>query len=148
MLELVEVRTPEQLDLIRALFSEYAAFLAIDLSFQNFAEELANLPGCYSQPAGDLLLALDDGSGAGCVGFRDLGNGICEMKRLFVRPDFRGRRIGPALVQAAIHRARAAGYREIRLDTLPDMHTAIAMYESLGFRAIEPYRYNPVPGTR
>lgn len=148
MLQLVEVRTPEQLDMIRKLFAEYAESLGVDLEFQNFSQELANLPGSYAPPSGCLLLALDDGTGAGCVGMRDLGEGVCEMKRLYVKPDFRGRRIGIALVEAAVERAREAGYREMRLDTLPTMHTAIAMYVSLGFRLVEPYRYNPIAGTR
>src|SRR5258707_982619 len=148
MLELVDVRTPEQLDLIRRLFSEYGASLGVDLSFQNFSEELATLPGRYVPPEGGIVLAIDDGNPAGCVAFRNLEAGTCEMKRLYVRPEFRGRRIGHALAEAVILKARNAGYHEMRLDTLPSMHTAIAMYESLGFRPAEAYYVNPVPGTR
>ena len=129
---------------VRALFLEYADALGVDLSFQNFAEELATLPGDYDPS----LLAYWNEDLAGCVAMHSYGDRICEMKRLYVRPEFRKFGVGRALAMRVIEEARIRGYRAMRLDTLPSMQSAIKLYESLGFRDIEPYRYNPIEGTR
>jgi len=147
MLEILQAATPERLAEARQLFLEYADSLGFDLGFQGFDKELAGLPGDYAPPRGRLLLAVHDGRVAGCVASRDLGEGICEMKRLYVRPGFRGLRIGEALVLAVIDEAREIGYGRMRLDTVPSMGRARALYASLGFREIQPYRFNPIPGT-
>ena len=135
-----------QLRQTRALFEEYAASLDVDLCFQSFDQELAGLPGDYAPPQGRLLLASHGGALAGCVALRRLATGVCEMKRLYVRPAFRGRGIGQLLVDRIIGEAVAAGYRRMRLDTLPSMGRALELYRSRGFREIPPYTRNPVPG--
>ncbi len=132
----------------RALFLEYAEALGVDLSYQDFDRELAGLPGDYARPAGRLLAARLGDETLGCVALRSLGEGACEMKRLFVRPGHRGSGAGRALAEAVIAAAREQGYTSMRLDTLPQMRAAQAMYETLGFGEIEPYYPSPVPGTR
>ncbi|HEV3408343.1 MAG TPA: GNAT family N-acetyltransferase [Gaiellaceae bacterium] len=142
---LVDASDPEE---VRALFREYQAELGVDLCFQGFDRELAELPGDYGPPDGSLLVASVDGELAGCVALRRLRDGVCEMKRLYVRPAFRRRRVGRALAEAVIATARERGYGRMRLDTLPSMGEASALYHSLGFREIPPYYRNPVPGAR
>ncbi len=172
MLTILQAVSREQVEQARALFLEYAASLGFDLGFQNFEQELASLPGDYAPPEGRLLLAefrdapetvpslpdneFGDGSepptgaalAAGCVALHRLEEGICEMKRLYVRPAFRGKGVGRALAEAAIAEARIIGYRSMRLDTVePEMQAAVALYRRLGFREIPAYRVNPMPGT-
>ena len=146
-IEIVDAHVGPRLDDARRLFEEYAASLGISLEFQNFGAELATLPGDYAPPEGRLLVALWQGRVAGCIGLRKLADHTCEMKRLYVRPEFRGAKIGRALAEALTAKARAIGYSRMRLDTLPSMDRARAMYASLGFQEIAAYRYNPIAGT-
>jgi len=137
---------PADVETARTLFREYADGLGIDLCFQGFDRELAELPGDYAPPRGRLLLAGVEGGIAGCIALRPLEGGACEMKRLYIRPQYRGRGIGRALAEAVIREARSTGYPCMRLDSLPSMSEAIALYRALGFREIAPYRPNPVEG--
>lgn len=144
--QIVEAHERAFLETIRELFREYEAAIKVDLCFQGFERELAELPGAYAPPKGRLLMALVDGSAAGCIGVREIESGVCEMKRLYVRPAFRGMNLGRSLVEAAIEGAREAGYIKMRLDTMPFMREAIALYRAIGFREIEGYRFNPSDG--
>lgn len=142
-----DAAVPDELDLVRSLFREYAEGLGVDLAFQGFERELAELPWEYVPPAGALLVARVAGEPVGCVGLRALEGGACEMKRLFVRPSGRGSGAGRTLAEAVIGRARDLGYERMLLDTLPAMTAARELYRSLGFVDVEPYRFNPVAGT-
>ena len=146
-MKIIDANEPQYLGEIRKLFLEYAESLGIPLDFQNFEEELSGLPGAYMPPEGAVLLAVDDGRSAGCIAMRNLGENVCEMKRLYVRQNWRGTKLGRSLTEAIIDRARNAGYKYMRLDTLPTMERARMLYKSLGFYEIEPYRYNPIAGT-
>lgn len=139
-IELVSATSAEHIAIVRELFREYAAGLAIDLCFQNFEKELAELPGHYMPPRGRLLLAKRDGQIAGCIALRPMETGIGELKRLYVRPEFRGSGIGQALVARVLDEARKTGYRIVRLDTLREMRNAISLYTAFGFKEVAPYR--------
>jgi len=146
-LHATQVESREQAAEVRELFLEYARSLTFDLCFQSFDKELAGLPGDYAPPEGRLLLAIFDGQTAGCVALHKIENHVCEMKRLYVRPQFRGKGLGKALAERIIHEAREIGYKKLRLDTVePVMRAAVAMYRQLGFQEIEPYRANPIEG--
>ena len=139
----------EDVQRARKLFEEYAAGIGISLCFQNFDRELANLPGDYAAPDGQLLLAEEDDQLAGCIALRKLDDGVCEMKRLFLREAYRGQGLGRVLVESIIDEARKLGYTYMRLDTIPGpMDKAIALYRSMGFVEIGPYYKNPVEGAK
>jgi ribosomal protein S18 acetylase RimI-like enzyme len=140
----ITIAPADDLTIVRALITEYANSLGVDLSFQNLDHELATLDTFYEQ----ILVARDEQKAAGCVALRRIDNEICEMKRLYVRPSFRGHDLGRRLAECIIEEARQRGYKRMRLDTLPTMTAAIPLYGSLGFIEIEPYRFNPVEGTR
>jgi ribosomal protein S18 acetylase RimI-like enzyme len=142
-----QAESPLQIASIRELFLEYAESLGFSLCFQSFDKELEELPGDYAPPDGGLLLATHEGQPAGCVALHKLEPEICEMKRLYVRPQFRGKGLGCELAERVIAEARQIGYKQLRLDTVePRMRAAVAMYRNLGFREIAPYRPNPIEG--
>ena len=140
--------SPGELAAVRTLVEEYQRSLGIDLEFQGFSDELAHLGEMYGPPDGALFLAVLDGVAVGCVGVRRFDATCCEMKRLYVRPQGRGHGVGRRLAERAMEAGRAAGYAAMRLDTLPSMRDAQALYERLGFRDVAAYRANPVAGTR
>ena len=142
-----QVETPAQVAQARELFLEYAQSLGFSLCFQDFDKELANLPGDYAPPSGRLLLAEYESQLAGCVALHKLSTDACEMKRLYLRSQFRGKRLGRLLADRIISEARHIGYQRMRLDTVePVMKDAVALYRKIGFREIEPYCANPIPG--
>jgi putative acetyltransferase len=144
-MDLIQATSTADIQLARELFAEYAAELGINLCFQNFQQELDQLPGAYAPPSGRLILAMSGSDAAGCVALRQITEDICELKRLYVRPQFRGTGLGSKLADAIISAGRELGYRRMRLDTLPEkMERAIRMYRSLGFKEIAPYYDNPV----
>jgi GNAT superfamily N-acetyltransferase len=146
MIEIRHAELPADLPAIRELFSEYVGALGIDLAFQDFAAELAQLPGKYVPPKGRLLVAWHGDHAVGCVALRPIDAARCEMKRLYVRPAMRSVQLGRQLAERICDEARQAGYREICLDTLPTMSSAIRLYTALGFQPIEPYVFNPIEG--
>lgn len=146
-IEYIRVYGHDQLDDAQELFMEYSRSIGISLCFQGFDEELDSLPGKYSPPKGSLMLAYVGGRAAACAALRYVSDDICELKRVFVRDDFRGSGLGRGIVSRMIDEARALGYGYMRLDTLPSMAAAQKLYFSLGFHEIEPYIYNPHKGT-
>lgn len=144
MIRIINAQTEDHYQKVRNLFRQYADSLDFDLEFQGFSEELATIPGKYAIPEGCILLAEDSGQFVGCVALRPLEEKICEMKRLFVRSDYRGRGIGRMLACSVIDKAREIGYEKMRLDTVATMKEARTLYYSLEFRNIKAYRYNPI----
>jgi ribosomal protein S18 acetylase RimI-like enzyme len=146
MTRIVQAERPGEIETIRALFREYASSLTEGFCFKGFEAELATLPGEYAPPTGRLYLAYVKEEPAGCVGMRKIGEGICEMKRLYVRPLFRGNGIGRKLVLQLVKDGRELGYLKMRLDTMPYLERAIELYRTMGFKPIDNYRRDPVPG--
>lgn len=146
MLEIIHAATPGRIAATQELFLDYQLWLGPDLRFQNFSAELATLPGAYDRPFGRLLLAMHRDFPVGCVALRRIDDATCEMKRLFVRPEFQSLKVGRALAQRIVAEARATGYTRMYLETLPEMTRARRLCASLSFREIPPYRHNPVPG--
>ena len=145
-IQLVDADTPTRIEHIRVLFEEYARSLGFSLCFQEFDRELTGLPGDYAPPAGRLIVAYGDNKPAGCVALRPIKGSICEMKRLYVRPEFRHTGLGRQLAAGIIADARERGYTHMRLDTINTMTAALTLYRALGFVEIEPYYPDPLPG--
>jgi putative acetyltransferase len=145
-MRIAEARWPNDRVTVEALFREYVSSLSEDISFQDFESEFAGLPGKYARPGGVVLIAWDGDTAAGAIAYRMVEAGVCEMKRLYVRPAFRGRNLGRELANELIEDARERGYRTMLLDTLASMQSARALYRDLGFRPVEPYYDNPLPG--
>ncbi len=146
MIQIVHASSQEQMSIVRELFIEYAQSLNVSLCFENLDKEVSELPGVYAPPHGGILLAEDGAKIAGCVALKKVDNRVCEMKRLYVRVEFRGKGLGKKLAMSIGDEARKMGYERMRLDTLPSMKEAIALYHSLGFVEIPPYRDLPVSG--
>ncbi|MGD9232521.1 MAG: GNAT family N-acetyltransferase [Desulfobacterales bacterium] len=146
MIKIVEANTKELIEQAKELIREYAQSLEFDLGFQDFDQEMENFPGQYASSRGCLFIALAANKAIGCVALRDLGQDICEMKRLYVKPLFRGQKVGKLLAEVVIKAARDMGYDYMRLDTIPSMKQANMLYNALGFKQIPPYRFNPIEG--
>ena len=146
MVKITEANTKEFVERAKELIREYAQSLEFDLKFQDFDKEMENFPGQYAPPMGCLYIAMDENQPIGCVALRDLGQGICEMKRLYVKPLFRGQKVGKLLAEIVIKAAKNMGYDYMRLDTVPSMKQANTLYNALGFKQIVPYRFNPIEG--
>jgi ribosomal protein S18 acetylase RimI-like enzyme len=147
MPEIRHARFPQDRAAVLEIFTEYVHSPSVSLEFQGYAEEFAALPGKYTPPDGRLLLAVEDDRVLGCVALRKVDDGVCEMKRLYVRPEARGLALGKRLAEAVVGEARAAGYADIRLDVLPEFVAARRIYEAMGFSAADPVADNPVPDT-
>jgi len=143
MLEIIPAVTDQQIEIIRDIFREYEEFLGFDLCFQDFENELASLPGIYAHPQGRLYLAEYDHKLAGCIALKKIDEGICEMKRLYVRSEFRGLKLGRKLSEMLVAEARVIGYKKMRLDTLKRLKAALSLYQSMGFTETTPYVHNP-----
>lgn len=146
LIRVVHATDTRSVAIVRGLFREYADSLEFSLDFQDFEQEVRGLPGDYAPPKGALLLAWVEGDSAGCVGVRPIDAFTCEMKRLYVRPEFRVRGVGRVLAERAVEEGHELGYERMWLDTVPSMAAAIALYRSMGFTDIPPYRHNPLPG--
>lgn len=147
-MQIIQVKTENHIAKTRQLFKEYAEHLDFDLDFQNFQDELRSLPGTYSEPNGVIFLAKDKGKIAGCIALRPIDDLICEMKRLYIRPQFRSKGYGRALAKRILVEARKMHYKKMRLDTVTSMTAAISLYQSMGFKDIPPYCHNPLNGAR
>src|SRR4030042_4041 len=145
VIRFVQALNPSDIEIVRDLFQEYANALGFGLAFQNFDKEIAELPGEYAPPNGRLYITYWNKNVAGCIALRSIDQDICEMKRMYVRPEHQGKGIGVALAQLIINDARVIGYHKMRLDTISSMKTARYIYEKLGFKEIEAYRFNPLP---
>jgi putative acetyltransferase len=143
--ELSPANSSDDFTIARALFLEYRTELNVDLCFQSFTAELDNLPALYAPPTGRLIIARVDGKIAGCVAVKKIDTEICEMKRLYVKPEFRGKKVGIALVKRIIEIARELDYKIMRLDTLTTLERAVSIYRRIGFNTISPYYHNPLP---
>jgi ribosomal protein S18 acetylase RimI-like enzyme len=146
-MQICQTSTPDEIAVARTLFEEYAEALGIDLCFQGFSDEVANLPGLYAPPRGRLLIAWVNDAAAGCVALRPVADDVCEMKRMYVRPAFRGQGVGKHLAETIIAEARQIGYASMRLDTLPSMNAATELYEALGFVRRSTYYDTPLKDT-
>jgi len=149
MIELIEAKSDKSYQIATSLFKEYAAQIGVDLSFQNFNQELANIQEQYARPKGVLYIAYDSSQNPiGCFGIRQFEDSICELKRMYLKSTYRGLGIGKQLLLKSIEVGRELGYTKMRLDTLPTMQSAIGLYQSIGFYEILPYRFNPIEGTK
>ena len=146
MVQIIHSHMPEQVGKVRSLFDQYAISVGSNLGFQNFDDELINLPGDYTPPSGALLMAVERSVSIGCVAMRPMDRSICEMKRLFVKPARRRKGVGRQLVEGIVDEAKKAGYQSMRLDATPSMREAIGLCQSVGFLEIEPTCWNPIPG--